>query len=195
MFSGLIEELGTVSSRKGAVLAVKTTGPAAKRGDSIAVNGVCLTVVRQSVRGKTRELFFELSPETLAKTTLGAIRPGAVVNVERSLTLNKALGGHLVQGHVDGTGRVVKIVPQGEMRTIWFEAPAEIMDGVVPKGSVAIDGVSLTAAEVKGASFAVALIPFTLAHSTIGNLRTGDAVNLESDVIGKYVARYLAKDK
>jgi len=193
MFSGLVEEVGTVALRKGAAMAVTSGGAAPKKGDSIAVNGVCLTVVNARGRGKARDLYFDLSEETLAKTTLCRLERGARVNVERSLTLSKGLGGHIVQGHVDGVGRVSRIVPQGEMKTIWFQAPREVMDYVVSKGSITVDGVSLTAAAVKGDKFSVALIPYTLEHTTIGALREGNDVNLEADVIGKYVAKYMRK--
>lgn len=193
MFSGLIEEVGTVTTLRRGVLAVRSHGPAPKKGDSIAVNGVCLTVTRQSAKGKSRDLYFDLSEETLKKTTLGRLKPGARVNLERALTLAKGLGGHLVQGHVDGTGKIEAIRPQGDMKTISFRAPREIMQYVVPKGSVTIDGVSLTAAEVTQSGFSVALIPFTLEHTTLGEMRPGAEVNLEADVIGKYVAKYMGK--
>ncbi len=191
MFSGLVQEIGKLSLRKKNTLAIEVEGDAPKNGDSIAVNGVCLTVVRYASRGKKTEIFFELSEETFDKTTLGALKGGSNVNVERALTLHQGLGGHLVQGHVDGTGVVKEIIRQGEMKTIWIEAPSEIAQYLVSKGSVTVDGVSLTSAELDGRQFSVALIPYTLEHTTLGKMKEGDRVNLEADVIGKYVAKYM----
>ena len=193
MFSGLIHEVGTLTRRRGREIAVKRSGPRAAQGDSVAVNGVCLTVTRQIGTGKPHELLFDLSPETLEKTTLADLPVGSPVNLETALTLSQALGGHIVQGHVDGVGTLRKIVPQGDMKTIWFEAPSEIMQFVVSKGSVTVDGVSLTSAELKKSGFAVALIPYTLEHTTLGRLKEGARVNLEADIIGKYVSQYLKK--
>ncbi len=193
MFSGLIQEVGTLTQRRGAEMAVKRSGAKAAVGDSVAVNGVCLTVTRQAGTGRTHELFFDLSPETREKTTLATLPLGSSVNLETALTMNQALGGHIVQGHVDGVGRLTKILPQGEMKTLWFEAPADIMQYVVSKGSVTVDGVSLTSAALTKKGFSAALIPFTLEHTTLGRMKVGDRVNLEADIIGKYVSRYLKK--
>lgn len=193
MFSGIIEELGTLSRRRGPEIAVKRSGKRAGQGDSIAINGVCLTVTKVQGTGRTHEVFFDLSPETLEKTTLSWLPLGEPVNVEPALGVTQALGGHIVQGHVDGVGRVAKIVPQGDMKTLWFEAPPTVSPYLVSKGSVTVDGVSLTSAVLKGTRFAVALIPYTLEHTTLGRLRVGDKVNLEADVIGKYVVKYLKR--
>jgi riboflavin synthase len=192
MFSGLIQALGKVEGRRGGILTLQAPKMKLKLGDSLAVNGVCLTVMKKA--GEGRRLSFELSEETLARTTLGNLPAGTPVNIERTLTLADGLGGHLVQGHVDGTGTVVKIVPErGGMKTIWFKAPPEILKYIVSKGSVAIDGVSLTVANLKKPQFSVALIPFTLQHTNLGRLRVGQHVNLEADIIGKYVSNYIKK--
>jgi riboflavin synthase len=193
MFSGLIQDVGRLTRRRGREIAVRRSGARPRLGDSVAINGVCLTVTRQKGTGRRQELFFDLSPETLEKTTLGRLPVGSPVNVETALTMADALGGHIVQGHVDGVGRVAKIQSQGGMKTIWFSAPAGIMKYIVPKGSVAVDGVSLTAARVAAGRFAAALIPFTLEHTNLGRLKAGDRVNLEADIIGKYVSKYLKR--
>ena len=157
-------------------------------GDSVAVAGVCLTAV--GVDGSTAE--FDLVPATLARTTLGALRAGAKVNLERSLRVDKGLEGHLVQGHVDGTA-TVRSVRRGEDWLVEFTCPAELADGMVPQGSAAVDGVSLTLQSVQAGGFSVALIPTTLSATTLGGLEAGDIVNVETDVIGKYVAKYLGR--
>ena len=193
MFSGLIQEMGRISRRAGSVIGVTRSGRRLRKGDSVAVNGVCLTVVASKGAGRTHELVFDVSPETFEKTTLRRLKLGSPVNLETALTMNDALGGHLVQGHVDGVGRVARIEKQGAMKTIWFEAPADIMRYVVSKGSIAVDGVSLTSAVLRGNRFATALIPFTLTHTNLGRLKVGDEVNLEADIIGKYVSKYARK--
>jgi riboflavin synthase len=156
-------------------------------GESVAVSGACLTVVMHS-----DDVFdVEAGPETLAKTTLGELGVGDEVNLERSLRLSDRLGGHLVQGHVDGVGRVAERNRHGEWETIWFSAPIALLRGMVPKGSVAVDGVSLTLVDVARDRFSVALIPHTLAVTTLGRKSVGASVNLETDLIGKYVARWM----
>ncbi len=193
MFTGIIEDLAAIGAlertRKGARLEVRTALATTRiaLGDSIAVNGACLTVV---ARGRGR-LQMEVTAETLRRTTLGELAPGDRVNLERCLTLSKPLGGHLVAGHVDGVGRVVAIEPEGESRLFTFEVPASEARYLVEKGSVAIDGVSLTVFGVRGRRFRCALIPHTLRMTTLGFKRPGAAVNVESDLIGKYVDRML----
>lgn len=190
MFSGLIQEVGKVTQALDGRLAVRIKGPKPRKGDSIAINGVCLTVVKTSRVGLRFDVSFDLSQETLAKTTLKSLRRLDAVNVERALTVADALGGHIVQGHVDGTGRLVRIEPAADGAVFWFEAPAAVMDCVVPKGSITVDGVSLTVVDMSAGRFSVALIPFTLEHTTLGDAREGDAVNLEADIIAKYVRKY-----
>jgi riboflavin synthase len=197
MFTGLIEEMAeTVSlSRRtgGAVLAVRAGGASegAAIGDSIAVNGACLTVT--GIRGK--DLSFDLSEETLRSTTLGGLRPGDRVNIERPLRADGRLGGHFVTGHVDAVGKVRAKTRIGDTFKVEIGAPSSVMDCLVEKGSVAVDGISLTVVEVLGDSFTVFIIPHTAEATTIGAREAGDGVNLEADIIGKYVTRFLSRGK
>jgi len=186
MFTGIVRELGTVVSFDGARLVVEApeSAESAAIGDSVALAGVCLTVVGRS----GALLAFDAVPETLSRTSLGEVQPRGRINVEPALRAGEPLGGHLVQGHVDGIGRVRSVEPEGDGRRVWFDS--DVL--VVEKGSIAVDGVSLTVAAVDDEGFAVALIPHTLAVTTLGSLEPGDAVNLEADVIGKYVERVLA---
>ena len=191
MFTGIITHQGVFKGfREGRrVLAVEASGLAAKAaaGDSVAVNGTCLTVA--GAEGGT--LLFGLSRETVERTSLGGLRPGDRLNLELPLTLSAPLGGHMVTGHVDGVGRVTKVVrrPPGRRLTVSF--PAGLRPFLVPKGSVAVDGVSLTVAALSPAAFDVELIPVTLDTTNLGRLRAGAAVNIECDIIGKYVYNYL----
>lgn len=190
MFTGLIEATGRVGdvtpAGPGRRVRIETgLGPEITPGDSIAVNGVCLTVVEASATG----FVADLSPETLRVTTLGAVRPGRDVNLERPLRADARLGGHFVLGHVDGVGVVTRLEAEGDSARLAVELPPSLIAWVVPKGSIAIDGVSLTVASVLGPVLEVQLVPFTLAHTAFGSARAGDAVNLEGDILGKYVAR------
>ena len=189
MFSGLIQHMGTVMANRKGRVRVRVLAMNAVLGDSIAVNGVCLTVVSRIKIGPNLDLEFDVSNETLMKTTVKNWKAGLRVNMEPALRATDALGGHIVQGHVDGTGRLLKRIGED----FWFEATADFMRGVVSKGSVAVDGVSLTAAAVKHSQFMAAIVPFTRAHTNLGALKVGSAVNLEADVIGKYVASYLGR--
>jgi riboflavin synthase len=193
MFTGIIETIGRVSAFERtsdlARLAIQALEIAdgVKIGDSIAVNGGCLTVT--SLEGGV--FTFEAIQETLDKTTLGGLQVGSRVNLERAMRADARLDGHLVQGHVDGTGRVRKLERVGEDVRLSIACGPEIQDCLVEKGSITIDGVSLTVVGVDDAGFDVALIPHTLAVTTLSELEPGDAVNLEADVLGKYVKRYL----
>ena len=179
MFTGIVRQVGTVASFDGARLVVET-GTDAGIGDSVAIAGVCLTVAGR----ENGTLAFDVVPETLDRTTLGRLTAGARVNVEPSLHVGDPLGGHIVQGHVDGVGSLRE---RGELT--WFDAPPEIVRYCVEKGSIAVDGASLTVAAVDDDGFAVALIPHTLEATTLGSLEAGDPVNLEVDVLAKYVER------
>ena len=196
MFTGLIERMGTVgrveSRGKGKRLAIAEPGMAADAtiGQSIAINGACLTVAAHS--GDTMQ--FDAGPETLAKTTLGTLKPGSRVNLERALQVGARLGGHFVQGHVDGVGHIHQRTGGADWDLVWIKTPAELTRLMVPKGSVAVDGVSLTVVDVEPTRFSVALIPHTLANTTLGALRVGQAVNIETDILGKYVLRLLEPD-
>jgi len=193
MFTGLVESLGIVREvvfeGSGCRLVVEAPDIAAELtvGQSVAVNGACLTVVACD----TRSCSFQLGPETLQRTNLGQLQRRERVNLERALRLSDRLGGHLVQGHIDGIGHVAQRLLQGEWATVWFTCPPELAAQMVPKGSVAVDGVSLTLVEVGVDRFSVALIPHTLMHTTLGFKEPGAAVNLETDIIGKYVRKFL----
>ncbi len=201
MFTGIIEEVGKVRSLRraaqGAIAGIeaRSVGAELNPGDSIAVNGACLTVTDR----KGENFSCDLSPETLQRTTLGEARKGMLVNLERPLSLGSRLGGHFVQGHIDGIGRLVSRAAGGDGSVLTFEYPMEIERYLVHKGSVAVDGISLTIAALKGNSFTVAVIPFTLKMTNLGGLRIGSAVNLEVDILGKYVERFfqlgLASDR
>jgi riboflavin synthase len=184
MFTGLIEELGSLASRDGARLrfAAEVVTTDAKIGDSIAVNGCCLTVVELGDGSWTADVV----DETLSRTTLGQLAPGQPVNLERPVRLSDRLGGHVVQGHVDGVGTVVAPAPDLIVATPDTRY-------LVEKGSVAVDGVSLTVAEVGDDRFRLAIIPHTAAVTTLGRLRAGDRVNLEFDILAKYVERLLPR--
>jgi len=197
MFSGIVEDVGAVVAMNpaggGALLRVATAIPLSevRTGDSIAVSGACLTVTRK----EEREVTCDVSAETLSRTTFHRLRPGSRVNLERSLTLSGRLDGHLVYGHVDGTGTVREIRSTGESRVFHIQADPSIMKFVVYKGAVAVEGVSLTVSSVRTDGFDVALIPLTLGRTTFGILRPGDPVNVETDIIGKYVLRFLERQE
>ena len=184
MFTGLVREVGAVVSFEDGRLRIESS-IVASIGDSVAIDGVCLTVVD----GDRKTLAFDAVPETLSRTTLGQLEPGETVNLEPALRAGEALGGHYVQGHVDGVGRVRSVEPEGEGQRVWVDAPADILRYCVEKGSVAVDGVSLTVAGLDDDGFAVALIPHTLEVTTLGRIAAGDEVNLEADVLAKYVDR------
>src|SRR5436305_2663034 len=190
MFTGIVRELGTVVSFDGSrlVVAAAETATSAAVGDSVAVAGVCLTVV-EAAEG---QLAFDVVPETLARTALRRLEPGRRVNLEPSLRVGDRLGGHVVQGHVDAVGRVRSVTPEGDGCRVWVDAPDAVVRYCIEKGSIAVEGVSLTGAAFDDEGFEVALIPHTLAVTTLGSLVRGDEVNLEADVLGKVVERLVA---
>ena len=193
MFTGLVQHLAKVREIVAVGPGVRLTiaeemiSKRAAVGDSIAVSGCCLTVV--AVGDAT--VSFEAGPETLAKTTLGELNTGDPVNLETSLRMGDELGGHLVSGHIDGVGRVDQRQDDAEWSTFWFRVPGPLTRQMASKGSVAVDGVSLTLVEVEDDCFSVALIPHTLAVTTLGNRQVGDPVNIETDLLAKYVERQL----
>jgi riboflavin synthase len=190
MFTGIVRELGTVDAFDGSrlVVAAPETAAGAVVGDSVAVAGVCLTVVAS----EDGRLAFDAIPETLARTVLGSFEPGDPVNVEPSLRVGDPLGGHVVQGHVDAVGRVRSVTSEGDGRRVWVDAPEAVVRYCIEKGSIAVDGVSLTVAAFDDDGFEVALIPHTLGVTTLGRLEPGNDVNLEADVLGKVVERLLS---
>ena len=199
MFTGLVEGRGLVTGlvTEGPAVRVEIEPPASMSaedsavGDSISLSGCCLTIVAVE-QGRWS---FEAGEETLSKTVLGDLNVGSHVNLERSLPVNGRLGGHFVQGHVDGTGVVDEIVRDGEWITMWFRVPQDLSQLMVPKGSVAVDGISLTLVDVERERFSVALIPHTLEVTTLGVRQVGDRVNIETDVLGKYVQKLLKGER
>jgi len=193
MFTGLVEALGEVEAVQprdaGLRLSVRHPALAAelRLGESVAVDGVCLSVIEVGAD----QFAFDVGPETLVRTTLGDLRPGHAVNLERALRLGDRLGGHWVQGHVDGVGRIAAKEARGEWQIVWFETPPLLTRQMVVKGSVAVDGVSLTIVDLYRDRFSVMLIPHTLQQTTLGRKQVGDRVNLETDILAKYVQRLL----
>ena len=195
MFTGIVESVGVVKEvrREGDLAHLTIEAPeladGVGQGDSVAVDGACLTVTGYG-DGRVR---FDAVRETLERTALGTLRSGSRVNLERAMRADGRLDGHIVQGHVDGTGRVERLERDGDDVRLFIRCDAEISGSLVEKGSVTVDGVSLTVVGVDDAGFDVALIPHTLAVTTLGDLQPGDLVNVEADVLGKYVKRYLER--
>ena len=194
MFTGIVEELGTIAAVEGdedglrLQIEAPVLAPLSRIGDSINVSGCCLTVV--AVRGST--LAFEVVPESLRRTALGGLAPGAPVNLEDALRAGEPYGGHIVQGHVDGVGELAERREEGIGLWLRFRAPDNVQRYLIEKGSVTVAGVSLTVAELHDDGFAVAIVPHTLQVTTFGTLAVGDPVNLEADMIARYVERLLA---
>lgn len=198
MFTGIIEAVGQLAAieNKGAdrrltIATGKLDLTDVKLGDSIAVNGVCLTAVQLPGHG----FVADVSAESLARTTLGALQVGAAVNLERALTPTTRLGGHLVSGHVDGVGEVVTVVPDGRSLRVSIAAPAPLARYIAEKGSICVDGISLTVNAVQGARFELNIVPHTAQETTIGQYRAGTRVNLEVDIIARYLERLLLGEK
>jgi riboflavin synthase len=193
MFTGLVESLGTVRNvvADGAGTLITIEEPTVAKdlplGASVAVNGCCLTVVA----GDERSFSIQAGPETLKLTNLGELKAGSKVNLERSLKLGDRLGGHIVQGHVDGVGRIDKRERQGEWEYVWFRCSPDLTKQMIRKGSITVDGVSLTLVDVEAERFSVALIPHTMNATTLGRKQPGDSINLETDLFAKYVFKCL----
>jgi len=185
MFTGIIEETGIVKNASPGGLRVSGCKvlQGSRDGDSLAVNGVCLTVTSLDEESFT----VDVMPETLNRTNLRGLKKGDIVNLERALALGGRIGGHLVQGHIDATGRILSLRRQGDSSVIVIEAPSQLMPYIVEKGFIAVDGISLTVSARKAASFEVSIVSFTAEHTNIAKRRVGDAVNLEVDIIAKYV--------
>ena len=197
MFTGLVASLGTVERLAEGSTSCRLTVRApqllsgVKIGDSIAVNGVCLTVVH--LRGDT--FTADVMPETVRRTTLHLLQPGDRVNLEKALRPTDGLDGHIVQGHVEGVGTIQQIIPEGNARVYRIQAPGELLRYIVEKGSIAVDGISLTVTETDDSGFGVSLIPHTAKMTTLGYKSAGDAVNLETDILARYVEKMLGMDK
>lgn len=193
MFTGIIEEVGRVKTiyRGTRSISIEVEATVVMQntmiGDSIATNGVCLTVTSKTATGFTADVM----PETVERTSLASLRPGSPVNLERALTLQSRLGGHIVQGHVDGTGTVCRCTNDDNAVWLWIDCPSSLMRHIITKGSVTLQGVSLTVAKTGGNTFAVSLIPHTQGTTTLHAAKPGDVVNIETDVIAKYVEKLL----
>lgn len=194
MFTGIIEEMGIVKSIKSKVITIEANKifDDLKLGDSVAVNGTCLTV--SSFEGKVSPKIFnaDITSETLSRTNLGDLKSGFKVNLERALTLNGRLGGHIVSGHIDGVGIIKNISKNAEDIELTIEVPPNLMKYIIEKGSVAVDGISLTVAKVNKNYFSIAIIPHTLKETILYYKKAGDKVNIENDIIGKYVEKLLS---
>jgi len=194
VFTGIIAEIGTVASvQRGTVTRIEVNSQLVRQGvnlgDSIAVNGVCLTITKPA----ERLLCFDAVQETIARSSLGALRVGESVNLEGAIKAGEPMGGHFVLGHVDGVGAIESITPTGESRVIRVNAPRTVLRYIVDKGSIAIDGISLTVASCDASGFTVAVIPHTIQATTLRERRAGDKVNLEADILGKYVEKLLGR--
>ena len=199
MFTGIIEETGTVESihpgEKSIRLTLKLrkTGGGLKVGDSLAVNGCCLTVAELTAKGRAKTAQFDLLNETWNLTNLQHCRAGSLVNLERSLEAGGRLGGHFVTGHIDGVGKIITWEKTGDDHQLQIAAPEDVMRYVIHKGSIAVDGISLTVATVVKGSFTIWIIPHTFESTALSERAVGDAVNLEADMLGKYVERFAAR--
>ncbi len=193
MFTGIITDIGTVVARDGGKFSVQSSYPAAgiAVGASICCDGVCLTATRIAAMAEGSVFDVDVSNETLSKTTLGAWQPGLAINLERSLKIGDELGGHIVSGHIDGLATIEQVRADGNSVRFLFRAPPHLAPYIAPKGSVALDGTSLTVNEVAGDTFGVNLIPHSLTVTTWGRKKTGQPINLEVDVFARYVARLL----
>lgn len=190
MFTGIVEETGRVASLSDYRLTVNAQDVLSdvKLGDSIAVNGACLTVVEFDARS----FAVDLAPETLRRTSLGQVKPGNSVNLERALAAGDRMGGHIVQGHIDGAGVITAITPEADCWIVEIEAPAALTPYIVAKGFVAVDGISLTVVQITQRRFTISVIPFTMAQTNLRERAAGDRVNLEADILAKYVESLLA---
>lgn len=201
MFTGIVEEAGVIEKIKPTAKSIEMTvranvcGRGVKLGDSVAVNGCCLTAVKITSRGKAKLIQFDLLQESWQRTNFQFAKAGSLVNLERSLRANGELGGHFVTGHVDGLGKIIRWERAGKDHVLDIAAPADVMKYLVFKGSVAVDGMSLTVAAVQKKSFRIWIIPHTFEVTALRERKVGDAVNLEADLLGKYVEKFLAARK
>ncbi|HZI32671.1 MAG TPA: riboflavin synthase [Candidatus Binatia bacterium] len=198
MFTGIVEEAGVIEkitpTKKSIEMTVRATvcGRGVKIGDSVAVNGCCLTAVKITSRGKAKLIQFDLLQESWQRTNFQFAKPGSLVNLERSLRANGELGGHFVTGHIDGLGKIIRWERVGKDHVLDIAAPADVMRYLVFKGSVAVDGISLTVAAVQKKSFRIWIIPHTYEITALRERKVGDAVNLEADLLGKYAEKFIA---
>lgn len=189
MFTGIISFTGTVL-KTGPRLLISTPFKNVKKGGSVAVDGVCLTALKTRPHKGGSDILFELSSETMRKSTAGKLKKGTTVNLELPLRAGDEIGGHFVQGHVDGTGKIVKILPQKNSRLYFFSYPSGLNPCLVPKGSVAVDGISLTITGIRNGEFSVSVLPYTEKSTALRTKRAGDAVNLEADILAKVTVNH-----
>ena len=193
MFTGIIEDLGTITKTDKKRLAVSTVLEDIKIGDSVSINGACLTVTWLS-KSKRAEFTADVSEETFAKTNLGGLKKNDKINIERAMKADGRFGGHFVMGHVEGTGKIIKITKKDNSEIWEFSNPASLSEYIVEKGSITVDGISLTVVSNNQDSFKISLIPHTLKNTTLGFKKTGDTVNLETDILSKYVLQKSKKE-
>ena len=192
MFAGIVEEVGRVVEAKPDRLVIQAAAAreGIRVGDSVNVNGACLTAVEV----EDNRFTVDVTPETLRRTNLGALKPGDAVDLERALAVTDRIGGHIVQGHVEATGKVISIEPEGDSLVVRFQAPPQVMRYVVGKGFIAVDGISLTVVDRDSSSFSVSVIPYTRDHTVLGSRQAGDQVNLETDIVARYVEQFVNPD-
>ena len=192
MFAGIVEEVGRVVEAKPDRLVIQAAAAleGIRVGDSVNINGACLTAVDV----QDNRFTVDVTPETLRRTNLGALKPGDAVDLERALAVSDRIGGHIVQGHVEATGKVISIEPEGDSLVVRFQAPPQVMRYVVGKGFIAVDGISLTVVDRDSSSFSVSVIPYTRDHTVLGSRQAGDQVNLETDIVARYVEQFVNPD-
>ncbi len=189
MFAGIVEEVGRVVEAKPDRLVIQAAAvlEGIRVGDSVNINGACLTAVGV----EDNRFTVDVTPETLRRTNLGLLKPGDAVDLERALSVSDRIGGHIVQGHVEATGNVISVKPDGDSLVMRFQAPPQVMRYVVSKGFIAVDGISLTVVDCDSSSFSVSVIPYTRDHTVLGGRQTGDQVNLETDIVARYVEQFV----
>ena len=192
MFAGIVEEVGRVVEAKPDRLVIQAVAvlEGTKVGDSVNINGACLTAVEIA----NNRFTVDVTPETLRRTNLGLLKPGDAVDLERALSVGDRIGGHIVQGHVEATGKVISVEPDGDSLVMRFQAPPQVMRYVVSKGFIAVDGISLTVVDCDSSSFSVSVIPYTRDHTVLGSRQAGDQVNLETDIVARYVEQFVKPD-
>lgn len=191
MFTGIIKAVGTIV-KESPNLVVKTPFKKIKKGESVAVDGVCLTALKSKAQKRGTEISFEVSGETEQRTTLGRLKPGTRVNLEMPIRAGETFGGHFVQGHVDGMGKITMIKPESHSKIYTFSFPPEMKKFLAPKGSISVDGISLTLSNIDDGKFEVSVLPFTESETTLSRKSPGDLVNLEADIIAKAVAQHVS---
>jgi len=192
MFTGIIEDVGRVASRGGCALSLTSSLKDVKQGDSVSVNGICLTITKVESAARGSRLYFDFSPETNSRSNISMLQIGSEVNLERSLKVGDRFGGHIMTGHVEGRGKLTKKRRVGDFWLLSFSVNASLAKYIVPKGSVAVDGISLTVVDSDVAGFSVSIIPHTMLHTNLRTRKAGESVNIEPDILAKYVEHLLS---